>query len=44
MAPLALYGQFPFRRFRYDGGRDARKLALPQPLTGLLTALRGKTM
>jgi hypothetical protein len=44
MAPLAFYAQFPFRCFTYDGGRDPRELALPQPFTGLLTALRGLPM
>jgi hypothetical protein len=44
MAPLAFYAQFPFRCFTYDGGRDPRELALPQPFTGLLTTLRGLPM
>ena len=44
MAPLTLYAQFPFRRFRHDGGRNASALALPQPFAGLLTALLGLPM
>jgi hypothetical protein len=45
MAPLALYAQFPSRRFRHDGRRDhAVTLAVPQPLTRYLAALVGIPM